>query len=62
MELFFKYVTCRQSHKTLHKVNDHGDVMDHVAQLQSDVIDPVTLKIDNITQLQSDRISHVTQL
>ena len=53
MELFFIYVTCRQSHKTLHKVNDHGDVMDHVAQLQSDIIDHVTLRL-------SAMINHVT--
>ena len=61
-----------QSQETLHKVTDHGDMIDRVtqlqsdAQLQSDVIDPVTLKlgdmIHHVTQLQSDRTDHVTQL
>ena len=43
-----------KSKETIHKVTDHGDMIDHVTPKLSDMISHFTLKL-------SDLIAHITQ-
>ena len=49
-----------QSQETLHKVTDHGDMIDRVTGSILSVNFRVTDRIDPVTQLQSAVIDHIT--